>query len=243
MIRIRALRSVFVILAIFFATRPLSAAHATPVDVQLVLAVDCSGSIDNDEFALQIRGYAAALTNPKVLHAIRSGSVGAIAVTYVQWSGPFIHNQAVGWTVIKDEKSAAAFAAAMSATPRRIFGGGTSLSGAIDYGASLFSGSGFEAERRTIDVSGDGVNNSGRRPTDARDEAVQAGLTINGLPILTDVATLDRYYADNVIGGPGAFVMPAKDFASFADAILGKLIREVAEGAPAPRLSETAQIP
>ena len=223
---------------------PRAAAHATPVDVQLVLAVDCSGSIDSDEFALQIRGYAAALTNPKVLNAIRSGGIGAIAVTYVQWSGPLIHNQAVGWMVIKDEASATAFAAALSAAPRRIFGGGTSLSGAIDYALSLFPGSGFEAERRTIDVSGDGVNNSGRRPADARDEAVQAGLTINGLPILTDVATLDRYYAENVIGGPGAFVMPAKDFASFADAILGKLIREVADGATAPRPpGRTAQIP
>jgi Protein of unknown function (DUF1194) len=205
------------------------AAQAEPVDVELVLAVDCSGSIDMDEFALQIRGYAQALTHPSVLRAIRSGSIGAIAVTYVQWSGPAIQNQAVGWTLIKDEKTAAAFAAAMTEAPRRIFGGGTSLSGAIDYAQSLFMGSGFEASRHTIDVSGDGINNRGRQPTDARDEAVRAGITINGLPILTDFATLDRYYADNVIGGPGAFVIPAKDFASFAQAILGKLIREVAE--------------
>ena len=212
------------------------AARAEPVDVELVLAVDCSGSIDNDEFALQIRGYAQALTHPSVLRAIQSGSVGAIAVTYVQWSGPFIQNQVVGWTVIKDEKSAAAFATALTSAPRRIFGGGTSLSGAIYYSISLFPASGFEAARRTIDVSGDGVNNSGRRPTEARDEAVRAGITINGLPILTDFPTLDRYYEENVIGGPGAFVMPAKDFASFAQAILDKLIREVAE---VPRMPVT----
>ncbi|HTY69521.1 MAG TPA: DUF1194 domain-containing protein, partial [Alphaproteobacteria bacterium] len=102
-------------------------ARAEPVDVELVLAVDCSGSIDMDEFALQIRGYAQALTHPSVLRAIQSGGIGAIAVTYVQWSGPFIQNQVVGWTLIKDEKTAAAFAEAMTAAPRRIFGGGTSL--------------------------------------------------------------------------------------------------------------------
>jgi len=209
-------------------------ARAEPVDVELVLAVDCSGSIDMDEFALQIRGYAQALTHPSVLRAIQSGGTGAIAVTYVQWSGPFIQNQVVGWTVIKDEKTATAFAEAMTAAPRRIFGGGTSLSGAIDYARTLFEGSGFEAQRHTIDVSGDGTNNSGRRPGDARDEAVRAGITINGLPILTDFPALDRYYEENVIGGPGAFVMPAKDFASFAQAILGKLIREVAEAPRTP---------
>lgn len=212
-------------------------ARATPVDVALVLAVDCSGSIDSDEFALQIQGYAAAMTSPAVLRTIQSGTIGAIAVTYVQWSGPFIHDQVVGWTLIKDAKSAAAFAAAMTAAARKIHGGGTSLSGAIDYAGTLFAGSGFEAGRRTIDVSGDGVNNSGRPPTDARDDAVRQGATINGLPILTDVPLLDDYYRDNVIGGPGAFVIPAKNFASFAQAILDKLIREVAEGATAPRPS------
>ena len=225
MVRLRVLCGVFAILLSAVA----APACAAPVDIELVLAVDCSGSIDRDEFALQIRGYAAALTSPKVVQAIQSGGVGAIAVTYVQWSGPFIQNQVIGWSLIKDAPSAAAFAAAMTATPRRIFGGGTSLSGAIDYAQSLFATSGFEAGRRTIDVSGDGINNSGRPPTDARDDAVQAGTTINGLPILTDFPTLDRYYAEDVIGGPGAFVVPARDFDSFAAAILDKLIREVAE--------------
>ena len=225
------------VLAVLAAAAP-SRARATPVDVALVLAVDCSGSVDSGEFALQIQGYAAALTNPSVIRTIQSGSLGAIAVTYVQWSGPFIHDQAVGWTVIKDAKSAAEFAAAMTAAPRRIFGGGTSLSGAIDYAGSLFATSGFEGTRRTIDVSGDGTNNSGRRADDARDEAVQGEVTINGLPILTDVPDLDRYYQEHVIGGPGAFVIPAKDFASFAQAILDKLIREVAELRPGDRLDQ-----
>jgi hypothetical protein len=198
---------------------------------------------------LAILGAAAALSSPAVLRAIQSGTIGAIAVTYVQWSGPLIHNQVVGWTLIKDAKSAAAFGAAMTAAARKIYGGGTSLSGAIDYAQTLFAGSGFEASRHTIDVSGDGVNNSGRPPTDARDDAARQATTINGLPILTDVPRLDDYYRDNVIGGPGAFVIPAKNFASFAQAILDKLIREVAESATAPRLSlhkrdspETAQL-
>ncbi len=226
MVRLRLL-SVFLVLVA--AALPMKRADAAPVDLELVLAVDCSGSIDSDEFALQIRGYAAALTHPSVIRAIQSGGVGAIAITYVQWSGPFIHNQAVGWTMIKDAGSATDFAAAMTAAPRRIYGGGTSLSGAIDYAASLFAASGFEGTRRTIDVSGDGINNSGRRPTEARDEAVHAGMTINGLPILTDFPMLDDYYRENVIGGPGAFVIAAKDFDCFAAAILNKLIREVAE--------------
>jgi Protein of unknown function (DUF1194) len=204
-------------------------AAAAPVDIELILAVDCSGSIDNAEFALQIRGYAQALTHPSVIRAIQSGTIGAIAVTYIQWSGPFIQNQAVGWTLVKDAASAGEFASAMLAARRRIFGGGTSLSGIIDYARPLFGTGGFEGARRTIDISGDGVNNSGRSPGDARDEAVAAGITINGLPILTDFAMLDDYFRDNVIGGPGAFVIPAENFDSFAAAILNKLVREIAE--------------
>ena len=206
-----------------------SPARGAPVDLELVLAVDCSGSVDSDEFKLQIQGYAAALTNPGVLRAVRSGAIGSIAVTYVQWSGPAIQNQAVGWTLIDDAKSAEAFAAAMLAAPRRIFGGGTSLSGAIDSTRPLFGTGGFEGTRRTIDISGDGPNNRGRDPADARDDAVRAGITINGLPILTDLPGLDQYYRENVVGGPGAFVIPAENFESFAAAILNKLIREIAE--------------
>ena len=208
--------------------------RAEPVDLELILGVDCSGSVDASEFALQIRGYAAALTHPSVIRAIQSGRTGAIAVTYIQWSGPFIQNQAVGWMLIKDRGSAEAFAKAMLDAQRRIFGGGTSLSGIIDHGRSLFGTGGFEGARRTLDVSGDGINNSGRSPATARDEAVGAGITINGLPILTDFAALDDYFRDNVIGGPGAFVIPAENFESFAAAILNKLIREIAEAPISP---------
>jgi hypothetical protein len=203
-------------------------ARAVPVDLELVLAVDCSGSIDDDEFTLQIQGYAQALTHPSVISAIRSGTYRSIAVTYVQWSGPAIQNQAVGWTLIRDEATAGAFAAAMAGARRQIYGGGTSLSGAIDFSRPLF-GRGFEGTRRAIDVSGDGTNNRGREPDGARDEALREGIIINGLAILTDFVYLDNYYGEHVIGGPGAFVIPAENFASFAAAILNKLIREIAE--------------
>lgn len=205
------------------------AARATPVDLELVLAVDCSGSIDDDEFALQIKGYAAAFSHPSVIRAIQSGRYGAIAVTYVQWSGPFLQNQAVGWTLVRDADSAEGFGAQMAGARRSIYRGGTSLSGIIDYAATLFAGSGYEGTRRVIDISGDGINNTGRRPSDARDDAVGRGLTINGLAILTDFGGLDRYFEEHVIGGPGAFVMAAESFETFAAAILNKLIREIAE--------------
>jgi hypothetical protein len=203
-------------------------ARATPVDLELVLAVDCSGSIDDDEFALQIKGYAAAFSHPSVIRAIRSGHHGAIAVTYVQWSGPFLQNQAVGWTLVRDADSAEGFGALMMGARRTIYRGGTSLSGVIDYAATLFPGSGYEGTRRVIDISGDGINNTGRQPFAARDDAVARGLTINGLAILTDFGGLDRYFEEHVIGGPGAFVMAAESFETFAAAILNKLIREIA---------------
>lgn len=203
-------------------------AQAVPVDLELVLAVDCSGSVDDDEFALQIKGYAAAFSHPSVIRAIRSGQYGAIAVTYVQWSGPFLQNQAVGWTLVRDADTAEGFAGLMLAARRTIYRGGTSLSGAIDHAVTLFGKSGYEGQRRVIDISGDGINNTGRRPFDARDDAVARGFTINGLAILTDFGGLDRYFEENVIGGPGAFVIAAESFESFAAAILNKLIREIA---------------
>jgi hypothetical protein len=207
---------------------PLSARAQTPVDLELVLAVDCSGSIDDDEFALQIRGYAAAFSHPGVIAAIRSGEVGAIAVTYVQWSGPYLQRQAIGWTYIDNADSAETFAGLIGGVPRFLNRGGTSISGAIDNVRPLFENNGFEGRRRVIDISGDGTNNSGRLVQYARDDAVADGITINGLAILNEVGGLDRYFEENVIGGPGAFVMAAADFDDFAFAIRNKLIREIA---------------
>ncbi|HVY57454.1 MAG TPA: DUF1194 domain-containing protein [Xanthobacteraceae bacterium] len=200
----------------------------TAVDLQLVLAVDASGSVNQTRFELQKQGYAAAFRNPRVISAVRSGAAQAIAVTMVQWTGPRLQIQVLPWTRIGDAESAAAFAAAIEATPRQLFGGGTSISGAIDYAMTLLPEGGFKGTRRVIDVSGDGANTSGRPVTLARDDAVRAGVTINGLPILSIEPDLDRYYFEFVIGGPGSFMIAAKDYESFAEAILKKLIQEIA---------------
>jgi len=208
------------------------AAAQAAVDLQLVLAVDASGSVDQVRFELQKRGYVAAFRHARVLQAVRSGPNRAIAVTMVQWTGPMLQVQVVGWTLIGDEETAVAFSDAIERAPRQLFGGGTSISGAIDYAATLFAQSSFRANRRVIDVSGDGSNNRGRPVTLARDEAVAAGIGINGLPILALESDLDRYYYDSVIGGPGAFVIAAKNYETFADAILKKLIIEIAATNP-----------
>jgi hypothetical protein len=146
----------------------------------------------------------------------------------MQWTGPRLHVVVADWTQIKDEASAGAFASAIEAAPRQLFGGGTSISGAIDYSRVLLAQSPFNGARRVIDISGDGSNNSGRPVTQARDEAVADGIGINGLPILTIEPLLDRYYYDNVIGGPGSFMIPAENYDTFADAVLKKLITEIA---------------
>ncbi len=212
-----------------------SAAQAqTAVDLQLVLAVDASGSVNQTRFDLQKGGYAAAFRNPRVIEAIAAGARHSIAVAMVQWTGPSLHVQVVDWTQVSDATSAQALAAAIDAAPRRLFGGGTSLSGAIDYAMTMLAASPFAGARRIIDVSGDGSNNAGRPAAMARDEAVRAGVVINGLPITWIEPGLDLYYRDNVIGGPGAFVMVAQDFNSFGHAILSKLIAEIAF-APQPR--------
>jgi len=206
------------------------AAHAAEeVDVALVLAVDASGSVDMYRFDLQKRGYAAAFRHPKVLAAIRSGISQAIAVTMHQWTGPRLQVHVVPWMVIKDAESAGALAAAIEKAPRRLFSGGTSISGAIDYSRLLLAQSPYTATRRIIDVSGDGANNIGRPARIARDEAVKDGITINGLPILSVEPDLDTFYFDNVIGGPGAVMVPAENYESFAEAILKKLIMEIAD--------------
>jgi uncharacterized protein DUF1194 len=215
--------------AILLAAVTVAPARAqTQVDLALVLAVDASGSVDQHRFELQRQGYAAAFRNPRVLNTIRSGLSQAIAVTMFQWTGPRLQIQVVPWMLIKDEASAQAFAAAIEAAPRQLFGGGTSISGAIDYSRVLLAQNPFTAVRRVIDVSGDGSNNTGRPVTSARDEAARAGIGINGLPILSVEPGLDGYYRDYVIGGPGAFMVPANSYDTFADAILKKLITEIA---------------
>jgi hypothetical protein len=202
------------------------------VALALVLAVDASGSVDNRRFELQKQGYAAAFRSPKVLNSIRSLMTQSIAVTMVQWTGPRLHVVVVDWVLATDEASVNALAAAIEAAPRQLFGGGTSISGAIDHARLLLAQCPCNAARRVIDISGDGSNNSGRPVTQARDEAVHDGVGINGLPILSIEPFLDRYYYDNVIGGPGAFMIPAENYDTFAEAILKKLITEIAMQGP-----------
>jgi len=221
-------------------------AHAEKVDVALVLAADVSRSIDDDEFKLQRQGYAAAVTNPRVLNAIAAGQSGAIAICFVEWSGPEEQQVVADWTVIRDGESAAGFAATLLSAPRS-FVGRTAISAAIDFSHAYLAKAGASAERRIIDVSGDGTNNSGRSLRDARDEVVAAGITINGLAIINEHPNpgyfahtqppegLPEYYRQNVIGGTGAFLMVVQDFNSFGDAITNKLVNEIAGTTPATR--------
>ncbi len=198
-----------------------------------MLAVDASGSVDRVRFELQKQGYVAAFRHPRVIGAIETSPNQAIAVIMMQWTGPALQVTAVPWTKISDAASANAFADKIAAAPRALFGGGTSISGAIDASMALLFDNPFKATRRVIDISGDGANNRGRSVRDARDEAVAQGVGINGLPILALEPDLDRYYRQNVVGGPGAFVIAAKDFESFGEAILKKLIAEIAAAPPA----------
>ena len=222
-----------------FATADLAADEA--VDLEIVLAVDVSGSIDETEALLQREGYIAAFLDPRVAGAVRAGYLGRIAITYFEWAG-FGHNKIIAdWAVVDGVDSARAFARALAAAPietaRR-----TSISGAIDFAVPLFDGNGYSAPRRVIDISGDGANNFGRLVISARNDALSAGMTINGIPIVNlrpsrfgrpSLHDLDLYYENCVIGGPGAFYVVADSFEEFARAILRKLILEIVGRVPA----------
>ena len=212
------------------------------VDAAIVLAADVSRSIDDEEFDLQRRGYAAAIVSDKLMEAIRSGPHGAIALAYVEWAGEGEQAIVVDWTVLRNSTDAAKFAAALTASPRS-FLGRTAIGSALDFAMGLFAEGGIEADRKVIDVSGDGTSNQGRGVTEARDAALQAGAVINGLAIFNRRAAaqggylalhtnppggLAKYYHDNVIGGPGAFVVPIDDFGNFGDAMIRKLTAEIA---------------
>jgi hypothetical protein len=208
------------------------------VDLEVILAADVSRSIDDGEFELQRKGYAAALTDPRVLAAIRGRSGAAIGVCFIEWSGDEDQQVVVDWSEIRDEEDAGTIAAAILAAPRS-FMGRTSISAAIDFAMAQFAKSKWQAGRHVIDISGDGTNNSGRPVTEARDQAIAAGVTINGLAIINDKPNLGYsahtqppgglplYYRQNVIGGPNAFLLVVQDFNSFADAMANKLAKEI----------------
>jgi hypothetical protein len=221
------------------AQAPAPSGSGSPVDLALVLAVDASGSVNQTRFDLQKHGYAQAFRSKDVIEAIGAGADHAIAVAMVQWTGPSLHIQVVDWTRVSDAASARALADAIDASRRQLYGGGTSLSGAIDTGVAMLATNPFRAMRRVIDISGDGSNNAGRLAETARDEAVKQGITINGLPITWIEPGLDAYYRSSVIGGPGAFAISIDSYDNFADAILHKLVTEISGIAP-PSLASNA---
>ena len=240
---IRSIVRAVCLLALTCISVPANAADApVAVDAAIVLAADVSRSIDEGELALERRGYSEAINSQKVLDAISSGPHGAIALAYAEWAGEEEQKLVVDWTIIRNADEARAFATRLESAPRS-FVGRTAIGSAIDFALGLFAENLFATDRRVIDVSGDGASNQGRSVTAARDIAVAAGATINGLTIYNKRAAalggylalhtnppggLAQYYRANVIGGTGAFVVPIDDFGSFGDAMVRKLVSEIA---------------
>ena len=231
------------LIALFLVAQIAAARAAERVDLLLAFAVDVSRSIDATKFKLQRDGYVAAINSPRVIDAIRSGSTGRIAVCFIEWSGETSQKLVIDWTMINSAESARRFSDGIVEAPRS-FADRTSISAGIDFAVQQLERAPFETARRAIDVSGDGTNNSGRDVASARDQALAKGITINGLVILSAAPLawnaehtnppggLEEYYKRNVVGGPGAFVMVAQDFESFGQAMINKLIGEVALASP-----------
>ncbi len=215
----------------------------TTVDLELVLAVDVSLSMDMEEQRLQRDGYVAALRDPQVLAAIQSGLHGRIAISYMEWAGPGTHATVLPWTIVDGPETAERVAKELAGAPISRFRM-TSISSALARAGEHFDNSPYRGIRRVIDISGDGPNNSGGAVEPIRDQLIKSGVTINGLPVILrpsqssffDINYLDRYYADCVIGGPGAFMIPIRDKSEFATATRQKLILEISGFEPPPRL-------
>jgi hypothetical protein len=247
---VAAVTAVALVLAASAATVPKFAdtrASAIPVDVELVIAVDVSYSMDPDEQALQREGYVLALTSKEFLQALHQGAHGKIAITYFEWAGQSDQKILMPWRMIDGPESADAVAAEIARAPIRR-ASRTSISGGLRFAKPLFDDSGYRGLRRVIDVSGDGANNAGPLVELIRDDVLAAGITINGLPIMLkrpykgtmDMDNLDEYYEDCVIGGPGAFVIPIREREKFIEATRTKLILEVAGRQPDPQIVPTA---
>jgi hypothetical protein len=227
--------------ALVLSLLSIGSARAEDVDVALVLVTDVSRSIDDSEYKLEKDGYTSAFLNQRVLEAIQGGPNGKIAVSYVEFASSFEVRVVLDWTVIRDKGSAQSFVDQLAAAPRS-FWGRTSISAGIDQAVQLLAENGLTATRRVIDVCGDGTNNAGREVPDARDDAVKAGITINGLAIINEHPVswtfahvqppggLANYYRENVTGGPGSFVLEMHDFSMFGEAMTRKLIDEIAAG-------------
>jgi uncharacterized protein DUF1194 len=249
----RAVRALLLLLTVAGAAlSPAAAPAAEQVDLLLVLAADVSRSVDSGKFQLQREGYAAAISDSRVLDAIRSGRTGRIGLTFVEWSGVGSQRVVIDWTTVGDAESAKGFGDRLLEAPRS-FADRTSISGAIEFAIGQLARAPYQSTRRTIDVSGDGTNNAGRDVKLARDEALAQGMTINGLVILSETPLawnpdhtnppggLDNYYRNNVVGGPGAFVLVAENFNSFGQAIVKKMIAEVAQAHQTLPLRTTAR--
>jgi hypothetical protein len=221
---------------------------AASVDIELVIAVDISYSMDLDELAVQREGYAQAIVSNEFLRALKAGPNGKIAVTYFEWSAASDQKIIIPWQLIDGPESADSVASEIMKTPIRR-GSRTSISGAIQFAMPLFDDDPYRGLRRVIDISGDGANNSGLPITPVRDEALAKGIVINGLPIMIkepsystmDIDNLDWYYEDCVIGGPGSFVVTIKDRDQFKEAIRTKLLLEVAGRRPEPQVVPIAE--
>ncbi len=216
-------------------------AQETPVDLELVLAADISLSMDIRELRLQRAGYAEAITDPRVLEAIAGGFDGRIAVTFVEWAGAADRHMTVPWRAVATAADAERFAEAIRAAPLRQ-ARRTSISAALDWSAALFADNGYRGYRRVIDISGDGPNNQGETVTVVRNRVVAEGIVVNGLPLMIEavpvawynIPDLDRYYENCVIGGVGSFYIPVQEMATFGEALVRKLVLEIA--GPPPRL-------
>lgn len=233
-----------VILAAFAAVLfPAAASADNSVDLELVLAVDASRSIDSREAALQRAGYIEAIRHPDFVAAIKTGYRGRIAIAYFEWASNAREESLVSWEIIDSQESANAFADKIAERSYSSFRG-TSISSALIFGTALIENAEFDEARRVIDVSGDGPNNIGAPVEGARDAALSADIVINGLPLLIRPSPtyrqLDRYYADCVIGGPGSFMLPVYDMAEFATAIRRKLILEVSGDMPPAKIIPVA---
>jgi Protein of unknown function (DUF1194) len=220
---VRMLALVALLVTITFSARGDGGSR---VDLALVLAVDCSDSVDKREFRLQIYGLAQAFRSPDVISAVQSGPNGKIAVALFEWSDFYQKALVVEWTIVDGPASAEAVARRIEQA-RRVAIGGTSISTAIAGGIEVLSTIPWRTDRRVIDVSGDGTNNAGERSAVARDRALALGIVVNGLAIINNIPGLTTYYRENVIGGPGSFVIEASGYETFAEAIRLKLVREI----------------
>lgn len=214
-------------LVIAFAAGSASRARAEPVDLELVLAVDSSASVDYIEFNLQLEGLAYALRDPDLIAAIGNGRYGAIAVILIEWASTGRQEIVLPWTRIDSAATAAAFADRIDRSPRQIQTGATSISSAIRFASTLFANNGFEGVKRTIDLSGDGYNNQGEDLDSARAAVLATGVTINALAIENQVLGLGDYFEDQLIGGVGAFVIRADSYRDYLGKIRRKLLREI----------------